>query len=895
MEEAVGGRLLKFRGPWLQHTTDTWVHNIVTDGYKLQFRKIPPPRFLTSKNTRDPVLKAVKELLLSNTITPVPRSQRHQGFYSNLFLIPKKDGSLRPVLDLKRLNTFLHVPSFKMESLRSVISNVEKGDFFTSIDLKDAYLHIPIHVDHQHTSVHTNTRGTRVEDTSHQKLPTTISIHRIPRSEVRRYTTQSILDNRKSDQHHNSRKADHGTTTSKGQKMHETPRPNDLGHRNGSLRPISHENPTVGVHKEMARGPPQSRNIHYPIPGNKRITPLVVHGAEPSKRKTVLGPVLAHSYHGRQPLRMGRCIRTQKRTRYLVPPGNQTTHQYSGTQSRSAVTKTLGRVPKRPSGESQIRQCDNGRIYQSPRRHTQYKNMERSHKDPILGRVQRLPPTGSLHTRGVEQRGRLPKPKYPRPGRMVIKQGGIPPTHDPVGQATSRPHGNEVQQPSTSVLLQVPGPASHSDRRNDHDLGFRSSIHFPANPHDSPGPEETPDVPNYSNSHNTILAPQGMVLRPKKNGDRPAMALTEETRPPTTGTLPTSQPNLAFPDGMVIETSIWRDKGFSDKVTNTLMQARKRSTSVAYHRVWLTYISWCNQRALTYTDFQIHHILEFLQKGLDLGLGVSSLKVQISSLSILFQKPIASHPDVRTFIQAAGNIRPPYRQPIPPWNLNIILRALQEPPFEPMASISLKLLTWKTAFLVAISSARRVSEMGALSHKPPFCIFHQDKVVLRTVPSFRPKVASEFHLNQEIVLPSLCPNPANGKERLLHNLDVVRALKFYIHRTRNIRKSEALVLLYGSRHHGNRATKISIARWIKDLITMVYRSRDLEIPFKVSAHSTRGLSTSWALHNQASMEQICKAATWASLHTFTKFYQFNVYASADAAFGRKVLQTVTSS
>ncbi|KAI7880022.1 uncharacterized protein EV154DRAFT_540117 [Mucor mucedo] len=39
------------------------------------------------------------------------------GFYSTIFVIPKKTGSLRPVLNLKQLNQYMQAPHFKMEPL----------------------------------------------------------------------------------------------------------------------------------------------------------------------------------------------------------------------------------------------------------------------------------------------------------------------------------------------------------------------------------------------------------------------------------------------------------------------------------------------------------------------------------------------------------------------------------------------------------------------------------------------------------------------------------------------------------------------------------------------------------------------------------------------------------
>jgi hypothetical protein len=51
------------------------------------------------------------------------------------------------------------------------------------------------------------------------------------------------------------------------------------------------------------------------------------------------------------------------------------------------------------------------------------------------------------------------------------------------------------------------------------------------------------------------------------------------------------------------------------------------------------------------------------------------------------------------------------------WDLDAVLAALAKPPFEPLESASLKLLYIQVAFLVAITSMKRVGELHALSGK----------------------------------------------------------------------------------------------------------------------------------------------------------------------------------
>ena len=69
------------------------------------------------------------------------------GFYSRLFVVWKTSGSWRPVINLSTLNLFVDLAHFRMETIQSVLLSVRQGDWMASIDLKEAYLQVPVHPD----------------------------------------------------------------------------------------------------------------------------------------------------------------------------------------------------------------------------------------------------------------------------------------------------------------------------------------------------------------------------------------------------------------------------------------------------------------------------------------------------------------------------------------------------------------------------------------------------------------------------------------------------------------------------------------------------------------------------------------------------------------------------
>ena len=145
----VGGRLQFFIKEWEKITDNKWVLSTIAEGLKFEF--ISKPKWIGTcvpvKNLPI-ILTDVESLLEKGAIEPVPISQINSGFYSTFFLVPKKTGDLRPIINLRPLNRYMSKQHFRMDTLTKVLNLVKPKDWAISLDLTDAYLHIPIHKSH---------------------------------------------------------------------------------------------------------------------------------------------------------------------------------------------------------------------------------------------------------------------------------------------------------------------------------------------------------------------------------------------------------------------------------------------------------------------------------------------------------------------------------------------------------------------------------------------------------------------------------------------------------------------------------------------------------------------------------------------------------------------------
>ncbi len=92
----------------------------------------------------------IQTLLGKHAIEEIEPPAATQGFFSIYFIIPKKDGGFRPILDLRDLNKTLKYLPFRMLRTSDVLRAIEPQDWMVKVDLKDAYFHVPIAPHHRH-------------------------------------------------------------------------------------------------------------------------------------------------------------------------------------------------------------------------------------------------------------------------------------------------------------------------------------------------------------------------------------------------------------------------------------------------------------------------------------------------------------------------------------------------------------------------------------------------------------------------------------------------------------------------------------------------------------------------------------------------------------------------
>ena len=182
---------------------------------------------------------------------------------------------------------------------------------------------------------------------------------------------------------------------------------------------------------------------------------------------------------------------------------------------------------------------------------------------------------------------------------------------------------------------------------------------------------------------------------------------------------------------------------------------------------------------------------------------------------------VGSNPVLSELIRSFELQRPVQRSLTPKWDLSWVLVCLQKAPYEPRHKASKLHVTIKTAFLLALATAKRCSEIHALAMDANHLRFNQSDGSVSLI------VQTGFLAKNQ--LPSICPDPivihslaqTCKREHLDRLLYPIRALKFYLKMTNPYHQDRTRLFLPVKGNHD--ISKASVTRCVAYTIKLAYR------------------------------------------------------------------------
>ena len=230
-------------------------------------------------------------------------------------------------------------------------------------------------------------------------------------------------------------------------------------------------------------------------------------------------------------------------------------------------------------------------------------------------------------------------------------------------------------------------------------------------------------------------------------------------------------------------------QGFSDEVAERIEAPQRGSTRAVYKSKWAIFVKWCRSHEVDFRSPSVNQIADFLlhlftQRNLQ-PCTIEGYRTAIADMVGNDKLNISKDENLTRLLDSFHRDKPKGRRGVPSWNLSLVLHQLTKAPFEPLRKASLKHLTFKTVFLLALGSGKRRSEVHAWLYKN---IRHQEswsQVSLYPSPCFLSKnqlardgPASVAPVVISALAPTLDKSLSEDK-----SLCPVRALRYYLDRT----------------------------------------------------------------------------------------------------------------
>ena len=870
--------------------------------------------------------------LQKGAVEPAPQSP---GFYSRLFLVQKASGSWRPIIDLSTLNGYVTSSHFHMETPQSVLRSIRPGNWMISLDLQDAYLQVPVHRDSR-SYLRFVMQGrayqfrvlcfgltTAPQVFTRIMAPVSAILHKYG-VRMLRYLDDWLILASSELACLQSRDRLLTVCTELGIQVNLTKSslvPTQslvyLGMEIRSLPFIARPTPArVGnllrlIEEFLSTLSPPTFLWRWLLGHLSSLTLLVPDGM---LRMRLLQICLKDQWDFlddqfqvswsppcREDLLWSARVARQLEGVSLSLPIPDISffsdasdvgwgalvgeHHASGLWSplqaalsinfRELLAVQYGLLSG-PVGGAVLRQYHHSRLSSSFRRDVLLHSERHGEGNPSMGRDQLCPSPASVHHGLVQcHSGHSESPQSGDRVRVDSPSGGGR-SPGPQMAGGDRSFCDVTDRQASGVFLTGLRFEGGGDGRSSPALGQPPSLCLSSDRHHKESSCRTEVFEELRvDSHRSVLASEGLVPGPSGTVVRYSHSAAKSKRSSKTAPLPSLSSKSAYASADCVATikRFARQAGFPSTVAGQLAFGRRKSTRLNYQARWGTYRKWCREFGHRSSLPSISKIAEFFTYLFKRkGAALSTIKGYRAMLLAVFKfllPEISTSPILKDLIRSfeISSTRPLF--PPPPWDLD---KYLSGPPFEPLVKASFLDKTKKSLFLLAMATAKRVSELQALSFSVSF---QGEDLVLYYDPFFCAKTESAANpLPRSVIVLSLSDFAGNLPERVQCP---VRAIKFL----RKAARSASYIpsrLFVSPRNPEHAMSKNAISFYLRQLIT---DSGDVSSSCPPRAHDIRGIATSLNYYGNLSLSHLMQVATWKSNHVFASRYLKEVSATQD--------------
>ena len=291
--------------------------------------------------------------------------------------------------------------------------------------------------------------------------------------------------------------------------------------------------------------------------------------------------------------------------------------------------------------------------------------------------------------------------------------------------------------------------------------------------------------------------------------------------------------------------------GCSDAAFRLIGNSWRSSSAKRYDTAWSSFRDFVRRQGLELPSVTLDLVLDYLAHLDSLKLAYRTIalhrSVLSSHLSTFGGFTVGLHPAVGRLMKGIFNGRPPSRRLFETWDVAAVVAVFPASPSDFLSAQR------KAAFLIALASSRRPSEVASLRCDAAYMTFAPDQV--RFIPSRLSKTDRQTYLGPSISISRL---PASDSASC-----PVSALEALLRWRTSVDVSHNFVFSSPTPPH----SLISVSAF-SNLLRWAFRQAGVNAP----PGSTRHVSVSDAFARGANLEEVLRAGDWSRAQTLFRHY-----------------------